>query len=82
MIPAPVQLNVAPGVNELAVMFPLNVVHVKARGAPAVAVGTVVLEVTTTVCCEEHPVPRSVMVNVYVFAVLTEYVGEAGPPVH
>ena len=82
VIPAPVQLNVAPGVNELAVMFPDNVVHVNTKGNPAVAVGAVVLDDTTTVCCEAHPVPRSVMVNVYVFAVLTEYVGEAGPPVH
>jgi hypothetical protein len=82
VIPAPVQLNVAPGVVELAVMFPLNVVHVNTKGNPAVAVGAVVLDVTTTVCCEAHPVPRSVMVNVYVFAALTEYVGEAGPPVH
>lgn len=56
--------------------------HPNVNGVPDVAVGGVVLLVTVTVCCDAHPVPKSVMVNVYVPAVLTVFVGVAGPPVH
>lgn len=53
-------------------MLPLVVVQFSINGDPAVADGGVVFAETTTVCCEAHPVPRSVTVNVYVFAALTK----------
>ena len=81
MIPAPVQLNVAPGVNELAVIFPLNVVHVNTKGNPAVAVGGVVFVVTATVVVAVHPFAGFVTVTVYVFAAFTVAVEVAAPAV-
>ena len=81
VIPAPVQLNVAPGVNELAVIFPLNVVHVNTKGNPAVAVGGVVFIVTATVVVAVHPFAGFVTVTVYVFAAFTVAVEVAAPAV-
>ncbi len=63
-------------------IFPLVVIQSSTKGVPAVVVGAVVFEVTTTVCCEEQPVPESVIVSVYVPAALTVLVAVAGPPVH
>lgn len=82
VIPVPIQLYVAPTVVELALIVPLVVVHPNVNGVPDVAVGGVVFVVTATVCCDAHPVPKSVTVKVYVPAVLTVFVGVAGPPVH
>ena len=81
VIPTPVQLNVAPGVVELAVIFPLNVVHVNISGAPAVAVGAVVFVVTATVVVAVHPFAGFVTVTVYVFAAFTVAVEVAAPAV-
>jgi hypothetical protein len=66
VIPAPVQLNVAPLVVELALIVPLDAEHVNVNAPPAVTAGTVVLLVTPTVVVDVHAVPGSVTVTVYV----------------
>jgi hypothetical protein len=64
--PGPLQLKVAPAEAELALIVPLVTRQVNERGAPAVAVGGVVLELTTTVPTFVQPVAGLVTVTVYV----------------
>ena len=66
VIPAPVQLNVAPLVVELALIVPLDAAHVSVKDPPAVTAGAVVLLVTPTVVVDVHEVAGSVTVTVYV----------------
>ena len=63
-IPGPDQLNVAPPVDELALIVPLVVVHVNARGGPAVTFGGLVFDETETVAVFVQPVTGLVTVTV------------------
>jgi len=64
VMPTPAQLYVAPVVVELTEIIPLEGEHPNASVGPADTAGGVVLDETLTVCCDEHPVSRSVIVKV------------------
>lgn len=81
VIPAPVQLYVAPLVVELALIVPLVVIQFNESAEPAVAFGGTVLLVTVTVVVDVHPLAGSVMVTVYVPAAFTVGDTVVPPPV-
>jgi hypothetical protein len=70
-IPGPDQLQVIPGVVELAVIVPLVVVHVSVSGGPAVTLGNEPVLVTVTEAVLVQPLAGSVTVTLYVPAAFT-----------
>jgi hypothetical protein len=77
-IPAPVQLNVAPAVDDEPFRTTEDAEQLSVCDAPALAFGAVALELTATVDVAVQPFPGSVTVTVYVPAAFT--VGAAVVP--
>ena len=80
-MPPPVQLYVAPGVDELAVMVPLAVIQSRLNALPVLISGRAPLFVTSTVAVAVHPFEGSVTVTVYVPAMFTVGADVAAPAV-
>ena len=76
------QTNVAPGVFELAVREIDVVEQVNTASGPALALGAVVFEPTTTWSVALQPLLGSVTVTVYVFAILTGFAATFNPLLH
>lgn len=79
VIPAPVQLYVAPAVEEFALIAPLVVVQFNVNGGPAVTFGKAPLTVTFTVVVFVQLFTGLVTVTVYVPAAFT-VAEEVAPP--
>jgi hypothetical protein len=73
-MPGPVQLNVAPGVDEEPLIATVAAVHVRVCGLPVLAFGAAEFAFTTTVLLAVQPLEGSVTTSVYVPAAFT--VGE------